>query len=112
MRKQLLPEIKKIKHEAYLFHFFEDIVLHSWWVIVIFLILLMTQSYFYQIQEKKSSALQSQIFHLEKKIQFSRKKWHYLNLEIQSQNDFLWQEQTLKKVLGKVSKGEKKVYFK
>ena len=91
---------------------FEQAVIYSWWV-VFFLIL--CYLFFERGQEQRDRAfkelsIQLNELKLEKEHALDLQK--DLQLQINSQSDPEWIELTLRKGLGVVPEGQKKIYFK
>lgn len=84
---------------------------NSWWVLAFMLLCLI----FYERGIKNTHALHQHLYESRKKLENEKlmalEEMHHLQMQINSQSDPKWIELTLKKEMGLVSEGERKVYF-
>lgn len=90
---------------------FEELIQKSWWVILFFLVCLFSYDQAIKRREREVKQLRSKLLDVHDQKKISLEKQEDLKLQIASQNDPAWIEMTLKKGLGLVPEGQKKVLF-
>ena len=103
---------RPLDNKSYLGRSFDNFLLRSWWVIFVALIgfVLCEQGVASLREQKKELSLQ--LRDLKKKQRLVLAETQDLELQFRSQSDYEWAELTLKRGLGLIGHGQKKVYFK
>lgn len=91
---------------------FERLLIQSWWVLIVLFVCLNTYQLLNYQQNLKIAALQQRLFTLDEAILEAQEQQTFLRHQLESQDDYLWNELVLKKELGVVAPGETKVIFK
>jgi hypothetical protein len=92
--------------------FFEELFFRSWWVVSFFLMCHLLYETTSSHWKEEFSSLENQLLLLQKEKQYAIEEKEEMLRQIKSHNDHDWIEIILKKELGLVPEGQKKVFFK
>ena len=90
---------------------FEELIAKSWWSILFFLLCYFAYDQALAHRKREEVRLRKKLESLTLQKEIAKERQEELKLQIASQNDPEWIEMTLKKELGLVPEGEKKVHF-